>query len=387
MNGINASLRLGLLIGSLLFAAAVLPGVIVSSEAFAQSEGIDASTPVEDAAAPDASSSDAPSDAAAEGAAVAAEVTEAQASAGEEAVPFWDRDFTDILATAWNATLFTAGDTQIKLNQLIVALFVALIGLWLAKLVTGIISARLVRVGKLSETVAYTIGKVIYYVAAIVVLLMAMQVAGIPTTVFTVLGGALAIGVGFGAQNLFNNLISGIIILTEKPIRRNDIVEIDSMEGRVAEIGNRRTRIRRFDGVDVLVPNSTFLETNVINWTLHDALVRGCVEVGVAYGSPVKKVRDLMLRSAEEHDKVQKSPAPTVLFTEFGDNTLNFAMYFWTEIQSPLDRKRLESDLRFAIDELFLDQQITIAFPQRDVHLDTLRPLEVRMVKDAGANE
>jgi small-conductance mechanosensitive channel len=301
-----------------------------------------------------------------------------------ETVPFFERDISDVVSTIWNATLFTAGDTDIKLNQLIIALLVAIIGMWLAKLFTGAVSGRLVRVSKVSETVAYTIGKVIYYVAVAVVLLIAMQVAGIPTTVFTVLGGALAIGVGFGAQNLFNNLISGIIILTEKPIRRNDIVEIDSMEGRVAEIGNRRTRIRRFDGVDVLVPNSTFLESNVINWTLHDALVRGCVEVGVAYGSPVKQVRDLMLQSAEAHDKVQTSPPPAVLFTEFGDNTLNFAMYFWTEIQSPLDRKRLESDLRFAIDELFHEHKISIAFPQRDVHLDTLKPLEVRMIKDAG---
>ena len=245
---------------------------------------------------------------------------------------------------------------------------------------TGIISARLVRVSKVSETVAYTIGKIIYYVAAAVVVLIAMQVAGIPTTVFTVLGGALAIGVGFGAQNLFNNLISGIIILTEKPIRRHDIVEIDGMEGKVAEIGNRRTRIRRFDGVDVLVPNATFLETNVINWTLYDSHVRGSVGVGVAYGSPVKQVRDLMLQAAKAHDKVENTPEPTVLFTEFGDNTLNFVMYFWTEIQSPMDRKRLESDLRFAIDELFHEHKITIAFPQRDVHLDTLKPLEVRMI-------
>lgn len=292
----------------------------------------------------------------------------------------FDQGFGEAMSTIWNATLFNAGDTAIKLNQIIIALLTAIIGLWLAKLLTGIISARLVRVSKVSETVAYTFGKVIYYVAAAVVLLIAMQVAGIPTTVFTVLGGALAIGVGFGAQNLFNNLISGIIILTEKPIRRHDIVEIDGMEGKVAEIGNRRTRIRRSDGVDVLVPNATFLETNVINWTLHDAHIRGKVGIGVAYGSPVKQVRELMLQVAKAHEKVENTPEPVVLFTEFGDNSLNFLMYFWTQVQSPMDRNRLESDLRFAIDEFFHEHGITIAFPQRDVHLDTLKPLEVRVL-------
>lgn len=305
------------------------------------------------------------------------------ANAGtESSTTIFEQEPGEALSTIWNATLFTAGDTDIKLNQIIIALLVAIIGLWLAKFFTGFIVGRLVRVSKVSETAAHTIGKVVYYVAAAVVLLLAMQVAGIPTTVFTVLGGALAIGVGFGAQNLFNNLISGIIILTEKPIRRRDIVQVEGMEGQVAEIGNRRTRIRTGDGIDVLIPNSKFLENNVINWTLHDNKVRGHVSVGVAYGSPAKQVRDILCQAANDHDKIDKHPAPEVLFQEFADNTLNFSVYFWAEVKSPMDLRMIESDLRFAIDELFHDAKITIAFPQRDVHLDTLKPLEVRMVQD-----
>ncbi|MEM6259794.1 MAG: mechanosensitive ion channel domain-containing protein [Planctomycetota bacterium] len=300
----------------------------------------------------------------------------------EPSKSIFEQDLGEALYTIWNATLFTAGGTDIKLNQIIIALLTAVIGLWLAKLFTGIISARLVRVSKVSETVAYTIGKIIYYVAAAVVLLIAMQVAGIPTTVFTVLGGAIAIGVGFGAQNLFNNLISGIIILTEKPIRRKDIVVIDDMEGQVAEIGNRRTRIRTGDGIDVLVPNSKFLENNVINWTLYDAKVRGQVGVGVAYGSPVKQVRDLLLKATTDHELVHPLPEPTVLFEAFGDNTLNFSVYFWTEVSRPLDLRKIESDIRFAVDELFHEHGITIAFPQRDVHLDTLKPLQIKVLRD-----
>jgi len=296
--------------------------------------------------------------------------------------PLFEQSFLEALHTIWQLTLFTAGSTDIKLNQLVIALFVVLIGLFIAKRITKVISGRLVKVSKVSDTVAETLGKIIYYIASAVVILIAMQVAGIPTTIFTVLGGALAIGVGFGAQNLFNNLISGIIILTEKPIRRRDIIEIDGMEGQVAEIGNRRTRVRMGNGIDVLVPNSTFLETNVINWTLQDSKIRGHVNVGVAYGSPVKQVRDLLLKAATEHERTNKLPAPVVLFTEFADNTLNFTVYFWTEVSKPMDLRLIESDLRFVIDELFHEAKITIAFPQRDVHLDTLRPLEVRMVSE-----
>lgn len=299
----------------------------------------------------------------------------------------FDQQPSEAVSTIWNATLFTAGDTEIKLNQIVIALFTAIIGLWLAKLLTSIISARLVKVSKVTEAVAFTIGKIIYYIAAAMVLLIAMQVAGIPTTVFTVLGGALAIGVGFGAQNLFNNLISGIIILTEKPIRRNDIIEVDGMEGKVAEIGNRRTRIRTGDGIDVLVPNSKFLENNVVNWTLYDAKVRGNVSVGVAYGTNAKKVRELLCEAVSNHDKIHSTPVPIVFFEAFGDNTLNFKVFFWTEVKNPSDLQLIESDVRFSIDELFHEHKITIAFPQRDVHLDTLKPLQVHMVKSGAESD
>ena len=307
-----------------------------------------------------------------------------QADAGPTDPPFLQLSFSEQLHTIWNYELGSPGGTPIRLNQIVIALLMVLIGMWLAKRVTNIVSARLVRVSKVSDSIALTLGKIIYYVTTAVVVLIALQVAGIPTTIFAVLGGALAIGVGFGAQNLFNNLISGIIILTEKPIRRHDIIQIDGMEGIVAEIGNRRTRIRTPDGIDVLVPNSTFLETNVINWTLDDSLVRGHVSVGVAYGSPARQVRDLLLRAAQEHERIEKTTPPVVLFTEFGDNTLNFSVFFWTRVSRPLDRRQIESDLRFTIDELFNEAKVVIAFPQRDVHMDTLRPLEIRMVNAEG---
>lgn len=309
----------------------------------------------------------------------------AAAQQAPAADPAGEFNFLDTLYRIWNTTLFNAGGADIKLSQLVVALLTMLIGLWIAKAATRFFARRLTSTKRVSENIAETLAKIAYYVAAAMVVLIAMQVAGIPTTIFTVLGGALAIGVGFGAQNLFNNLISGLIILTEKPIRKNDIVEVDGTEGIVAEISNRRTRIRRPDGIDVLVPNSTFLQTNVVNWTLFDSLVRGNVSIGVAYGSPVRTVRELLLQAAEKHDKVVKTPTPIVLFTDFGDNALAFNLYFWCNVTRPLDRRLIESDLRFEIDDLFKQAKISIAFPQRDIHLDTLRPLEVRVMKDTSS--
>ena len=171
--------------------------------------------------------------------------------------------------------------------------------------------------------------------------------------------------------------------MIEKPIRIGDVVFISGEEGRVEEIGNRCTRVRRGNGVDVLIPNSHFLEQEVINWTLSDNDIRGEVLVGVAYGSDTQKTHDLMVQAATENEKIHNNPAPFVLFEDFGDNALGFRLYYWANVNSPLDIDRINSVIRFRIDETFKEADICIAFPQRDVHLDTLSPLEVNVVNKA----
>ena len=158
-----------------------------------------------------------------------------------------------------------------------------------------------------SQNTVFAFRKLFSVLAYVLIVLIALPVAGIPITIFAVLGGALAIGVGFGAQNLLNNLISGMILIAERPIRIGDIVELEKERGRVEEIGNRCVRIRRYDGVHVLVPNSYFLEQRVVNWTLVSADIRSVVTVGVAYGSPVEKVRELLLQRQESTSKYPKT--------------------------------------------------------------------------------
>jgi small-conductance mechanosensitive channel len=206
----------------------------------------------------------------------------------------------------------------------------------------------------------------------------------IPLAVFAFLGGAVAIGVGFGAQNIINNFISGFILVTERPISIGDLIEVDGTLGGVEEIGARCTRVRTGENIHILVPNSTLLERNITNWTLSDKKIRTKVTVGVIYGSPVDKVKELLLRATEETDRVVKHPEPFVLFADFGDNALIFDVYFWISIEKVIERKRIESSVRFRIDDLFREAGIVIAFPQRDVHLDAHKPLELRILDDTN---
>ncbi|MEZ4483275.1 MAG: mechanosensitive ion channel [Syntrophotaleaceae bacterium] len=205
----------------------------------------------------------------------------------------------------------------------------------------------------------------------------------IPLTAFAFLGGALAIGVGFGGQNLINNFMSSLILLIEKPIKVGDIVEAEGVLGRVTAIGGRCSTIRRLDGVDLLVPNSHLLEKTVVNRTLSDNLVRYEIQVGVAYGSPTRDVFHILEQVVDEHGQILKDPKPLVLLEDFSDNALRFGIYYWIEIHERLDVRSIASNLRHRIDRLFRDAGISIAFPQRDVHLDTVNPLKIQMVADS----
>jgi small-conductance mechanosensitive channel len=199
------------------------------------------------------------------------------------------------------------------------------------------------------------------------------------------MGGALAIGAGFGMQNMLKNLISGLMLLFERPFRPGDIVEVGGIRGTIMDIGVRSSHILDANGIETLIPNSTFIEQNVTNWTLSSKTVRIVVNVGIAYGSPVKDVHKLLIEAAERHGLVLDEPAPQVLFEDFGSDSLLFGLYVWVVINPDISWRTIASDLRYMISKTFDEQGIVIAFPQRDIHLDTSRPLEVRVIADASA--
>jgi small-conductance mechanosensitive channel len=219
--------------------------------------------------------------------------------------------------------------------------------------------------------------KRIFYVVAILVLAVTtLDFLNVPITAFAFLSGAVAIGFGFGfgfgfgPQNIINNFISGWILMWERPIKIGDFLEVENAKGRVEAINTRSTWIRRIDGVHMLIPNSKLLENTVVNWTLMDNLTRTMVRVGVAYGSPCKQVHDLILQAVNEQQEVLSDPVSVVLFEDFGDSALIFGAYFWVNASKDTDLRVVRSNIRFRIDELFSQQQIVIAFPQRDIHVD-----------------
>ena len=222
--------------------------------------------------------------------------------------------------------------------------------------------------------------KTVSYLAYIIVFLITLGKLRIPLQSFATLGGGIAIGLGFAAQTIIKNFISGYILLGEKPIDIGDLVEVGGILGNVKDIGSRSTLLRTGENKDILVPNSYFLENNITNWTRKDRRIRAQVTVGVVYGSPVDQVKELLLQAAGACDQILQNPQPFVLFNDFGDNALIFDIYFWIEVVGVLGRRIIQSTLRFKIDELFRAAGIVIAFPQRDVHLDAQGPLEVRLV-------
>jgi len=286
-----------------------------------------------------------------------------------------------------NIKLWRVGEHVVTVKATMASLLVVLLGILLSKYLSWLIGSRFLKRTNLDENGISITQKAIFYFLLLSVFVFAFRLLRIPLTAFAFMGGALAIGLGFGAQTILSNFISGFIIMAERPIRIGDLIEIDATFATVEEIGFRCTRIRTADNVHILVPNSKFLDQNIVNWTLSDKQIRAKVSVGVIYGSSVQTVKRLLLKTAAGHPDVRKDPEPYVRFTEFGDNALIFDLYFWVSMVNLYERKRISSEIRFHIDELFREAGIVIAFPQRDVHLDTLKPLDVRIVKPPEERE
>ena len=284
------------------------------------------------------------------------------------------------LKTFWNFVLSTAPSGQsITVGQVLSVVALLLVGYYGSRLVGFFLGRRLQKTD-LRPDVVHILKRIAFFTILILVFITALGLLGIPLTAFAFATGALAIGIGFGAQNIINNFISGWILMAERPIRINDFIEIDSFHGVVENIGTRSTRIRRTDGVHLLVPNSALLERTVVNWTLVDREVRTTIRVGVEYGSPVRKVADLILQAVTEQAEVKTEPHPSVVFEDFGDNSLVFDTYFWCDVGGEKFLREIRSAIRFRICDMFDANDIIVAFPQRDVHLDTKNALEIRVL-------
>ena len=275
----------------------------------------------------------------------------------------------DAIANLLNYTVFTVSDQPITLGGILLIPLLLGLGFWLVKVLAHALSRKLVE-KNFDPNIVHLLKRLVYVVGIIVLSITALDVLNVPITAFAFLSGAIAIGFGFGAQNIINNFISGWILMWEKPIRIGDFLGVEDTKGIVEQINTRSTRIRRVDGVHMLIPNSKLLENTVVNWTLVDRMMRTTVRVGVAYGSPIRLVADLIQQATDEHSSVLKEPKPQVTFEDFGDNALVFDVNFWMNSQVEGGLRITRSDIRFRIAELFEAHNIVVAYPQRDVHLD-----------------
>jgi len=208
------------------------------------------------------------------------------------------------------------------------------------------------------------------YVAFVLATLISLKAASVDLTGLAIVSGALALGLGFGLQGIANNFVSGLILLFERPIRAGDFVSVDDVQGYVRSIRIRATEIETLDNQNVLVPNSELVSGRVTNWVLRDTHGRLQVKVGVAYGSDVEKVREILETVGREHPEVitdGRAPAPRALFMGFGDSSLDFELR--VRVQRIERRFSVMSDINFAIDKAFREAGVTIPFPQRDLHI------------------
>ena len=283
------------------------------------------------------------------------------------------------VALVWNHKLLTIAGIKLSLGNLIMALTMLLFATRLSRMLSKAIDRRLITPFVEDQSSQTTYRTFAFYGCLAGFVTLSLAIAGIPLTVFTVFGGALAIGVGFGSQNIVNNFISGIILLVEKPIKVGDVVELDGISGSVIGIGTRSTQVKNAEGKVFVVPNSFFLEKSVLNWSYETPVVRTSVSFGVAYGSNVKLVENICMDILLNSEGILQEPLPIVLFDNFSDSNLEFQLLFWCDLREISTLGQVRSAVRFKIEDRFKQHKVEMAFPQRDLNLKISRPIDVKV--------
>ena len=283
----------------------------------------------------------------------------------------------NFLKAFWYKELFLLEDRAFRISTLFWVLFWLSIGLTVAWTVSNLLGRKILLHYGIASGAASAYQKLVYYTIIVAFCMGIFEYFNFSLTSLTIISGALALGVGFGSQDIIKNFISGLILLFERPINEGDTIQIEGDVVKVEHIGARSTRVKALDNTQRIVPNSYLLENVIVNWTLSDSIIRTSIEIGVGYGSPTREVSDILLKTIQSIDGVLAEPAPAVLFADFGDNALLFKILFSTSSEERVDAT---SEARHRISEALEKAKISIPFPQRDIHLDSSRPLEFRIL-------
>jgi small-conductance mechanosensitive channel len=255
-------------------------------------------------------------------------------------------------------------EVEISVRDILILIVVLAIASVILGIIRKLITRRMPREDKRKFKVVFSYGKWIIYV---IIVLITFHSVGVNVTGIFAASAALLIGIGLVLQTLFQDIISGVFILVDQSVHVGDIIELEGKVGRVEEIKLRTTRATTADNKVLVIPNHLYLTNSLYNWTQNGTTTREGVNVGVAYGSDVQLVKKLLLQVANNHPSVLPEPPPNVLFTDFGDSSLNFRVVF--TLGDSFNARFPQSDMRFEIDRLFRENNITIPFPQRDIHI------------------
>ena len=267
-----------------------------------------------------------------------------------------------------NVPLVTFGDSTLTIWIIMYLLIILVLLVYVTSKLKNLIIHRLLAKSNIEVGVRVAVASLVRYIILFIGFIVILQTAGINLSSITVLFGALGVGIGFGLQNITNNFVSGLIILIERPIKVGDRIEVSGITGDVVNISMRATTIITNDNISIIIPNSEFVSSTVINWSHTDRNVRFNFSVGVAYREDPQNIKRLLLQVANENDGVLKQPPPDVLFDEYADSAMVFNLRVWTREYT--DRPNiLKSQLYYEIHKKFNENGVEIPFPQRDIYI------------------
>ncbi|WP_158858431.1 mechanosensitive ion channel family protein [Lunatibacter salilacus] len=276
---------------------------------------------------------------------------------------FWDQ-LKDWLQ--WN--ILSLGDSKITLG-LLLWLIISISAIFiLSELIRKVLANKILSRYDLDLGTRQSIATIVKYILICLGFITILQNTNVDLSALGILAGAIGVGIGFGLQNITNNFISGLIILFERPIKIGDRIEVNGVNGDVIKISARSTMVVTNDNISIIVPNSQFIDSPVINWSHHDRNVRFNIPVGVSYKETPERIKEILIEVAKENPGVLKSPGPDVLFDSYGDSSLNFNLRIWTTEYTSKPRV-LKSQLYYEIFKRFTAEGIEIPFPQRDLHI------------------
>ncbi len=270
------------------------------------------------------------------------------------------------------------GDTRLSPLKAINVLLLGGILLWIANAVSRLVSIQLEHVPDFTPSIKVLINKIIRFSLIFLAIIIALTAIGIKLTALAVLSGAIGIGIGFGLQKIVSNFVSGIIVLLDRSIRPNDVIEIEGTYGTVKSLGARYTSVITRDGTEYLIPNESLITQQVVNWSYSDTNVRRKVSIGVSYNSDIELARELVLEAIKETERIVKYPEPKCHLLGFGDNSVDLEARYW--ISDPENGvANVRSDFLRKVWKKFQDNDIEIPFPQRDLNIRGGSSIDVRL--------